>query len=42
VRGIERQNVDILLDPGIREAIQPSILYPEGVITSKKMDNFRD
>jgi hypothetical protein len=48
VRGIEGQNADILLDSdilgkgGVREAIQPSILYPEGVITSKKMDNFRD
>jgi hypothetical protein len=39
VRGNEGQNADILLDSdilgegGVREAIQPSILYPEGVIT---------
>ena len=47
VRGIEGPNADIFLeadteDKRANEATQPSIIYPEGVVTSKKMDGFRD
>lgn len=47
MRGIEGPNADIFLeadteDKRANEATQPSIIYPEGVVTSKKMDGFRD
>jgi hypothetical protein len=47
VQGIEGPNADMLVeadteDKGAKEATQPSIIYPEGVVTSKKMDGFRD
>jgi hypothetical protein len=48
VRQKEGRSADCLLEPetaqqrGVRERKQPNIEYPEGVITSKKMDKFRD
>jgi hypothetical protein len=48
VRSIEGINADILLekeprgDIGAEASIQPAVVYPEGVVTSKKMDIFRD
>jgi hypothetical protein len=48
VRTIEGVNADILLENESatsrrsREAVQPLVEYPEGVVTNKKMDKFRD
>jgi hypothetical protein len=48
VRFHEGLNADILLEKEsnasrtARESIQPAVVYPEGVISSKKMDKFRD
>jgi hypothetical protein len=47
VRGIDGPNADILLeadteDKRAKKATQPSLIYPKGEVTSKKMDGFRD
>jgi hypothetical protein len=47
VRSIEGKNADLYLEleakeRGEEETIQPVIVYPEGVVTSKTMDRFRD
>jgi hypothetical protein len=46
VRSKEGDRADIYLDTereGERsQDIQPAIVYPQGVVTSKKMDTFRD
>jgi DDE superfamily endonuclease len=46
VRSIEGSNADIWLDSEVDKGgdqdIQPAIVYPKGLISSKKMDKFRD
>jgi hypothetical protein len=48
VRSKEGPNADILLEPEsittrrAREQVQPAVIYPEGTVSSKKMDAFRD
>jgi hypothetical protein len=48
VRSKEGPNADMYLEPEstatrrAREQVQPAIVYPEGVVGSKKMDKFRD
>jgi hypothetical protein len=46
VRSKEGDRADIYLDTeregGRSQDIQPAIVYPQGVVTSKKMDTFRD
>lgn len=48
VRSKEGLNADILLEPEsvttrrAREQVQPAVIYPEGTVSSKKMDAFRD
>lgn len=48
VRSVEGTNADIYLEReshkegGEKESVQPVVDYPEGVVTSKTMDRFRD